>query len=99
MQNKKGDFCNRPHKKIRPFVSELASFDMAPNPPSLQQQELPCYTRLEVAGHKELADCWIIIHGEVYNVTSWLKRHPGGARLLMHYAGEDASVSLCKYFH
>lgn len=70
---------------------------MAPNPTTaLQQQDLPCYTRQEVAGHKELNDCWIVVHGEVYNVTSWLKKHPGGARLLMHYAGEDASVSFPK---
>lgn len=57
------------------------------------QQELPCYTRQEVLGHKTLGDCWIIINGEVYNITSWLKRHPGGARILMHYAGEDATVA------
>lgn len=66
---------------------------MAPSPPVAQQQDLPCYTRQEIFTHRKLDDCWIAIHGEVYNVTSWLKRHPGGARLIMHYAGEDASVS------
>lgn len=67
---------------------------MAPNPPLAQDgSDLPCYTRQEVSGHKKLGDCWIVIDGEVYNVTSWLKKHPGGARLLMHYAGEDATVS------
>ncbi len=65
---------------------------MAPNT-TVGQQELPCYTRENVCGHRKLDDCWIILHGAVYDVTSWLKRHPGGARLIMHYAGEDASVS------
>lgn len=65
---------------------------MAPNPPTVQQ-ELATYTRQEVAGHKKLDDCWIVVDGEVYNITSWLKRHPGGARILMHFAGEDATVS------
>lgn len=67
---------------------------MAPNTSVVQQELLPSYTRGEVAAHKKLDDCWIVVHGQVYNVTPWLKRHPGGARILMHYAGEDASVSL-----
>lgn len=66
---------------------------MAPNT-TVKQQELPCYTREEVAGHRKKDDCWIVLHGQVYNVTSWLKRHPGGARVLMHYAGEDATVRI-----
>ena len=68
---------------------------MPPNTSSVVQQELPSYTRSEVAAHKNLDDCWIVVNGQVYNVTAWLKRHPGGARILMHYAGEDASVSVC----
>ena len=66
---------------------------MAPNP-GVSLPELPCFTRQEVSAHKKYGDCWIVIEGEVYNVSSWLKKHPGGARLLMHYAGEDATVSL-----
>jgi cytochrome b involved in lipid metabolism len=65
---------------------------MAPNTPQVQR-ELSTYTRQEVAQHKQLDDCWIVVGGEVYNISSWLKRHPGGARILMHYAGEDATVS------
>ncbi len=68
---------------------------MAPNTPApaAVQQELIRYTRQEVATHKKLDDCWIVIDGSIYNISSWLKRHPGGARILMHYAGEDATVS------
>lgn len=68
---------------------------MAPNTTVVQRErpDLPCFTRQEVSGHKKYGDCWIVIDGEVYNVSSWLKKHPGGARLLMHYAGEDATVS------
>ena len=54
------------------------------------------YSRAEVSRHDKRADAWIILHGEVYNVTRWLDRHPGGGKLLVHYAGEDATVSwLC----
>lgn len=65
---------------------------MAPNPPRPQDTQLPHYTREEVRTHKTPKDCWIILHGEVYDVTKWLARHPGGGRLLEHYGGQDATV-------
>ena len=41
------------------------------------------------AGH----DRWLVIDGHVYNITNWSKKHPGGSRVISHYAGQDASVS------
>lgn len=46
----------------------------------------------EIAQHTDRNDRWIVIEGEVYDVTRWSKRHPGGQRLLSHYAGQDATV-------
>ncbi|XP_033629136.1 acyl-CoA 6-desaturase-like [Asterias rubens] len=34
---------------------------------------------------------WLVIDGQVYDITSWSMKHPGGRRLLSHYAGQDAS--------
>ena len=65
---------------------------MAPNLPNGHAKPLPCFTREEVFQHRKKDDCWIILHGEVYDVTSWLRKHPGGARMLLHYGGEDATV-------
>ena len=59
----------------------------------LEKAEKPVYTRQEVSSHKKGDDCWIIVNGKVYNVTSWLNKHPGGRRILQHYGGEDATVS------
>jgi fatty acid desaturase 2 (delta-6 desaturase) len=56
------------------------------------------YTRAEVGQHKTPDDCWIIVNGKVYNVTKWLSRHPGGKRIIQHYAGEDASLAV-ESFH
>lgn len=69
---------------------------MAPNTPNgyARQDPKPVYTREEVFQHRKKEDCWIILDGEVYNVTSWLAKHPGGPRLIRHYAGEDATVRL-----
>jgi len=44
----------------------------------------------DVAKHNTRDDCWMIIHGKVYDVTSWIDKHPGGD-IIMSYAGMDAT--------
>ena len=51
------------------------------------------YTWAEVSRHAEYNDKWLVIDGQVYNISSWSKKHPGGSRLISHYAGQDATVS------
>ncbi|KAF9877432.1 hypothetical protein CkaCkLH20_05132 [Colletotrichum karsti] len=49
------------------------------------------YTAKEVAAHREANDCWMVIHGQVYDVTKYLHDHPGGAEVLVEAAGVDAT--------
>lgn len=48
-------------------------------------------TTSTVAAHSRSADCWIIVSGAVYNVTSYLAKHPGGASRIIPYCGKDAT--------
>lgn len=45
----------------------------------------------EVAKHTSPDDCWIIVHDQVYDVTEWLNEHPGGSKIILKYAGKDAT--------
>lgn len=45
----------------------------------------------EISKHNHKDDCWVIIHGNVYNVTEFLKVHPGGAKIILRFAGKDAT--------
>ncbi|THU80867.1 hypothetical protein K435DRAFT_735920 [Dendrothele bispora CBS 962.96] len=48
----------------------------------------------EVAQHDSKESCWIIVHGEwhVYDVTEFLDEHPGGSKIILKYAGKDATA-------
>ncbi|XP_042176532.1 acyl-CoA 6-desaturase isoform X1 [Oncorhynchus tshawytscha] len=49
------------------------------------------YTWEEVQKHCHRSDQWLVIDRKVYNITQWAKRHPGGIRVISHFAGEDAT--------
>lgn len=43
----------------------------------------------EVAKHNTKEDCWIVLFGEVLDVTKWVSIHPGGEQAIMAFAGQD----------
>ncbi len=45
----------------------------------------------DVATHSTASDCWIIINNKVYNVTNYLRLHPGGSNRIIPYCGQDAT--------
>jgi cytochrome b involved in lipid metabolism len=48
------------------------------------------YTKAEVAKHNTRTNGWLIINKKVYNVTSWISKHPGGDVILAGL-GKDAT--------
>jgi L-lactate dehydrogenase (cytochrome) len=54
----------------------------ASNPPTS-----PLIPMQEVAKHNKREDCWVVIHGKVYNLTDFLDSHPGGVGPILAKAG------------
>lgn len=44
-----------------------------------------------IKSHNTSDDCWLIIHKKVYDVSSYLSSHPGGAEIILSRAGQNAT--------
>lgn len=47
----------------------------------------------EIRLHASDASLWVVIDGDVYDVTGFIAQHPGGAARLREWAGQDASAA------
>ena len=47
----------------------------------------------EVAQHQTEGDCWVIINGQIYDLTNYIAsgQHPQGIHVILEWAGKDAS--------
>jgi len=55
-------------------------------------------TMSEVKKHRTEDDAWLVLNGRVFNVTHYMKYHPGGVKKLMAGVGKD-STSLFNKTH
>ena len=51
------------------------------------------FTMAQVQTHNTAASCWAVIDGQVYDLTSWVGRHPGGQDAILGLCGTDGSVA------
>ncbi len=96
---KKGKTSDQPtsmSKVINTNVTETTVATAIPtNSPtgtSASQSESSLYTLAGVAKHNNEANCWSVVNGKVYDLTSWINRHEGGADKILSMCGRDASA-------
>lgn len=77
----------------QPEDSQLAS-EQQPQP--TQKKLLKKYSWDEISKHRHANDCWIVVKGKVYDVTSWVPLHPGG-RLILNGAGRESTALFLSY--
>ena len=70
--------------------SQNASSQESPQTEQPTQETQAVLTAEEVAKHASADNCWTIIDNNVYDITSYISRHPGGSEIL-HACGSDAS--------
>jgi len=51
------------------------------------------------AGSTPTVDLWIALHGKVYDISAFVKEHPGGEGVLRKYANSDASAAFDRVGH
>ncbi|KAF2180217.1 L-lactate dehydrogenase [Zopfia rhizophila CBS 207.26] len=45
----------------------------------------------EIVKHNTAESCWVILYGNVYDVTDFISDHPGGSKVILQLAGTDAT--------
>lgn len=65
----------------------------SPATTSPQGSSTTTYSLPDVAQHKDASSCWTVVRGKVYDVTSWINQHPGGAQAIRSMCGEDATAA------
>ena len=63
----------------------------ASSPPSFSKPQPQQLTPNLVAQHNTAESCWVILYGNVYDVTRFLPEHPGGSKVILQLAGTDAT--------
>jgi cytochrome b involved in lipid metabolism len=49
------------------------------------------YTKTDLAKHATASDCWSVVNGVVYDLTSYVSSHPGGSSAISNICGKDAT--------
>jgi len=80
-----------------PAAPEATPTETATSTPTSTATSTPTaqasYTLAEVAMHKTAADCWTAVNGNVYNLTSFVSKHPGGVANITKICGIDGTAT------
>uniref|UniRef100_A0A0B6Y3E5 Cytochrome b5 n=1 Tax=Arion vulgaris TaxID=1028688 RepID=A0A0B6Y3E5_9EUPU len=59
----------------------------------------PTFSRKIIADHCSSESCWMVINNKVYDVTRFLRVHPGGDDIMLEYGGHDATSAFIDKGH
>lgn len=62
-------------------------------PTPTQESTGNSYTKAQVAAHNTAGDCWSSISGNVYDLTAWISKHPGGEGPILSLCGTDGTAA------
>lgn len=82
---------DRSHDRGRAPTSTTTS--TTPSDGTPPNRTVTFYSKTQVALHASTASCWTIVQGSVYDVTAWIRQHPGGASAIISLCGTDGSAA------
>ncbi|XP_003737006.1 cytochrome b5 [Galendromus occidentalis] len=57
----------------------------------MHNSKMSTYSLEEVAKHNKRSSCWLVIREGIYDVTNFMKEHPGGEELMFEQGGRDST--------
>ena len=80
------------------FWASLATFYglhvLAENDPPQAASKKTTYSLQDVEQHKTKADCWMAIEGKVYNLSTYIDKHPTPPALVEAWCGKEATEGM-----
>lgn len=83
-----------PTPSVTPSVTPSATpaTSATPTPsPTLTTQTSVGFTQSQVEANNSSTKCWSIINDNVYDLTKWIKSHPGGQSAITFICGKDGT--------
>ena len=80
--------------KATPTTSATPATSATPSPtpsPTLTTQSSVGFTQSQVEANNSSAKCWSMINDNVYDLTKWIKSHPGGQSAITFICGKDGT--------
>jgi len=84
-------YAGRPVNNVK--LANQSANNQASSTELVNQGSVNYFSLTEVAGHSSSSDCWSVVGGSVYDLSSWVSRHPGGAKAIISMCGRDSSDS------
>ena len=74
-----------------PTPTSTPTVVVTPTPTPTPSSTIRSFTAAEVATRNSERSCWSIINNDVYDLTNWIKQHPGGDRAILRICGVDGT--------
>jgi cytochrome b involved in lipid metabolism len=74
-------------KEASPSPTPTKTTEPSPTPTKTQAG----YTMAQVAEKNSQSACWVVIDGMVYDLTDWIRQHPGGRSAILSLCGTDGT--------
>jgi len=85
----------KPSASATPSPSQSATQSPSPTksatPSASPTTALTKLTLEEVKKHDSGTSCWSIVYGNVFDLTKWITKHPGGAGVIRAICGKDGT--------